>query len=165
VSENSWRVVYDRMLPRVFHYFAYRVGNIQIAEDLAASTFEKAWKHRQQFNRDKGKVEQWLFGIARRILADYFANSSSHLPLDEIPFLASDVSVERIAENHRAFNRLKVLLDQQSEQARELISLKYGAGLNNRQIACLTKLSESNVGTILHRVVKDLRSQWEDGDE
>jgi len=165
VSENSWRVVYDRMLPRVFHYFAYRVGDIQIAEDLAASTFEKAWKHRHQFKREKGKVEQWLFGIARRVLSDYFANSPTHMQLDEVSSLESDFSVERIAENHRAFRRLNLLLEKQSEQVRELISLKYGAGLTNRQIASLTGLSESNVGTIVHRAVNELRRRWEDGDE
>jgi len=41
-----------------------------------------------------------------------------------------------------------------------LIALKYGASLNNRQIAELTGLSESNVGTILHRTVGALRAQW-----
>jgi len=43
---------------------------------------------------------------------------------------------------------------------RELIALKYGAALNNRLIAKLTGLTESNVGTILHRVVQTLRAQW-----
>jgi len=38
--------------------------------------------------------------------------------------------------------------------------LKYGAEATNRAIAALTGLSESNVGTILHRVVADLRSAW-----
>jgi general secretion pathway protein D len=38
-----------------------------------------------------------------------------------------------------------------------LIALKYGAAINNRLIAQLTGLSESNVGTILHRVVHQAR--------
>ena len=47
-----------------------------------------------------------------------------------------------------------------SEREREVIALKYGAELNNRQIAALTGLSESNVGTLLHRAVRTLRAQW-----
>jgi RNA polymerase sigma-70 factor (ECF subfamily) len=39
------------MLPKVFHYFGYRVGNTQIAEDLTSITFEKAWKARRNFKR------------------------------------------------------------------------------------------------------------------
>ena len=34
-------------------------------------------------------------------------------------------------------------------------------GLTNRAIAQLTGLSESNVGTILYRVVQKLRQKWE----
>jgi len=41
-----------------------------------------------------------------------------------------------------------------------LIALKYGAAVSNRLIAQLTGLSESNVGTLLHRTVQALRSQW-----
>ena len=42
----------------------------------------------------------------------------------------------------------------------ELLALKYGAGANNREIASVTGLSESNVGTILHRTVQLLRDRW-----
>lgn len=51
-------------------------------------------------------------------------------------------------------------LKERGARERELIALKYGAGINNRLIAQLTGLSESNVGTILHRVVQTLRSRW-----
>jgi len=54
------------------------------------------------------------------------------------------------------------MLTQLPVRERELIALKYGGGLTNRVIAKTTGLSESNVGTILHRVVGRLRLQWED---
>lgn len=53
------------------------------------------------------------------------------------------------------------LLLQLEERERELVALKYGAGLTNRDIARLTGLSESNVGVILHRTVRSLRQEWE----
>ena len=46
------------------------------------------------------------------------------------------------------------------EREREVIALRYGSGLTNRAIARLTGLSESNVGTILHRTVARLREAW-----
>ena len=45
-----------------------------------------------------------------------------------------------------------------------MLALKYGAAINNRLIAQSTGLTESNVGTILHRAVEKLRLQWERGD-
>ncbi len=38
--------------------------------------------------------------------------------------------------------------------------MKYGAEMNNRAIARATGLSESNVGTVLHRAIQKLRVEW-----
>ncbi len=54
----------------------------------------------------------------------------------------------------------RVLLQRLPAREQELVALKYGAEATNRAIAALTGLSESNVGTILHRVVLELRSAW-----
>jgi RNA polymerase sigma-70 factor (ECF subfamily) len=48
---------------------------------------------------------------------------------------------------------------------REIFSLKYGAQFTNRSIAKIVGLTESNVGTILHRLVSRLREQWEHENE
>ena len=40
----------------------------------------------------------------------------------------------------------------------EIIALKFGGGLTNRQIAGLVHLSESNVGVILFRALLKLRA-------
>ena len=47
---------------------------------------------------------------------------------------------------------------------RELLALKYGAELTNRAITRVTGLSESNVGTILHRTIQQLRAGWDEGE-
>ncbi len=56
--------------------------------------------------------------------------------------------------------RLAMLMVDLPDRHRELIALKYGAALNNRMIARITGLSESNVGTLLQRIVERFRSQW-----
>lgn len=47
------------------------------------------------------------------------------------------------------------------DREQELVALKYGAGLTNREVARLMRLSVSNVGVILFRVLRDLRAQRE----
>ncbi len=49
------------------------------------------------------------------------------------------------------------LLQQLPQREQDVIALKYGADMTNRAIADLTGLSESNVGTILHRTVSKLQ--------
>lgn len=164
-SKNSWRDIYDRILPRVFHYFTYRVGVIQTAEDLTSITFEKAWRSRANFKKIKGKPENWLFGIARNVLIDHYRQQDDLNNLEDLSNIPSNHSVVKTTEHNHKFEKLMRLLENQPERNRELISLKYGAELTNRRIAEITGLSETNVGTILHRTVKSLRVQWEDENE
>ncbi len=64
-------------------------------------------------------------------------------------------------EQEETIGQLARLLCELPTREAELIALKYGAGLTNRAIAQLTGLSESNVGTILHRTVQQLKQMWE----
>jgi len=56
---------------------------------------------------------------------------------------------------------LRRLIAMLPEKDQELVALKYGAGLNNREIAGFLHLTESNVGTRLFRTVESLRKQME----
>ena len=44
------------------------------------------------------------------------------------------------------------------ERERELLALRFGAGMTNRAIAEQTGLGESNVGVTLHRALKKLKA-------
>jgi RNA polymerase sigma-70 factor (ECF subfamily) len=70
--------------------------------------------------------------------------------------------VEEVVAEREERDRLAALLARLPARERELIALKYGAGLTNREIARLSGLSETNVGTILHRTVQRLREEWEE---
>jgi RNA polymerase sigma-70 factor (ECF subfamily) len=77
-----------------------------------------------------------------------------------MPEMIADSTPEEDAMRDSDLRRLSVLAMGLSERQQELIALKYGAALDNRRISKLTRLSESNVGTLLHRAVQALREQW-----
>ena len=83
------------------------------------------------------------------------------MPLEAAESLAAPGSADRDAAHRSDCERLLVLLSALPDRERELISLKYGAGLTNRAIARVTGLGESNVGTILHRTIAGLRERWD----
>ncbi|MBI3158153.1 MAG: sigma-70 family RNA polymerase sigma factor [Chloroflexi bacterium] len=157
----DWDLAYRDLLPRVFHYFAYRLGDADLAEDLAAATFERAWRGRGRYRQDLGGFEAWLFGIARRVRADHHRRARPIAPLEDAERLPGSETPEAASQRTEDFRQLADLLAGLEERERDLVALKYGAGLTNRRIAALTGLSESNVGTILHRVVTKLRTEWE----
>ena len=131
-----------------------------MAEELTALTLEKAWMNRRNFHKDNGQVQAWIFGIARNVSSDYFRKRRHEIPIEEIPELGFSTSVEDDIQRKLDFQLVLAILNQFSVRERDLVAMKYGAELNNREIARLTGLSESNVGTILCRTVKKIRFEW-----
>ena len=159
----DWQRHYNELLPKVFRFFWFKVGDRSLSEDLAAATFEKAWKSRERFREDLGEFDGWVFGIARNVVSDHFRSQKPQENFDE-PCLASPSrQIENEVEKLDDFARLQQIVITLDSRERDLISYKYGAELTNRQIAHLTGLSESNVGVILFRAVEKLRSQWKVG--
>ena len=103
-----------------------------------------------------------LFSIARRVAIDHYRRRRAEQPLESVYDLAADENLEELLQEKADKKRLHILLSRLEERERELVALKYGAGLTNRAIAGLSGLSESNVGVILFRVVKKLREDWEE---
>ena len=159
-AEVDWDAAYAGLLPRVYNYFRYRLRNDAVAEDLTSRTFEKAWTNRARYRRDLAGLSTWLFRIARNVAVDHLRARRPHLPLEAADDVAADGTPQEHAAHASDLERLAALLQRLPAREQELVALKYGAEATNRAIAALTGLSESNVGTILHRVVLELRSTW-----
>jgi len=157
----DWDAVYRAELPRVYNFFRYRLGDVPDVEDLTARTFEKAWRARHRYRRDVAGFATWLLSIARNVAIDHIRARRLDLPLElaaEVP-ARSNTPEDDMVQGSEA-ERLAGLLATLPDRERELMALKYGAGMTNRAIARATGLSESNIGTILHRAVQTLRDQW-----
>lgn len=164
-AEADFEELYRQELPRIYNYFRFRLGDGPLAQDLTSETFVKAWSSRERYRRDLAAFSTWLFAIARRVALDHYRRPRREIPLDSVVDVPSSETVEDVAERDASFARLSVLLADLAERERELVALKYGAGLTNRLIARFTGLSEANVAVILHRTVQRLRSDWENGHE
>jgi RNA polymerase sigma-70 factor (ECF subfamily) len=157
---------YREHLPPVYNFFRYRFTDETLAEDLTAMTFEKAWKNRYRYRHNLSAFSTWLFTIAKRIAIDaYRRKTPDEMPLDALENTIVAISVEEHIQTRSDLQQLRSLLCELTERERELIALKYGAGLNNREIARLSGLSESNTGVILFRAVQQLREKWEQANE
>ena len=162
VEAVDWDAVYREEMPRVFNYLRYRGLDRATAEDLTSATFEKAWRARDRYRRDRAAVSTWLLAIARNVAIDHFRRKRPEVPLVEDAARDEDTP-ETAALRAGQSRRLAELLRALPERERELLALKYGADATNRAIATLTGLSESNVGTILHRTIGALRARWDEG--
>lgn len=159
-GEADWDAIYAEHLPRIYNYFRFRLAAEADVEDLTARVFEKAWSARDRYRRDVAAFSTWLYRIAQNVGVDYLRSRRIHAPLDAAVEVIVDGTPEADEERRSDLAHLAALTAALPDRERDLIALRYGAGLSNRAIAPLVGLSESNVGTILHRTVQTLRSRW-----
>jgi RNA polymerase sigma-70 factor (ECF subfamily) len=169
-NEVDWEAAYWELTPRLYNFFRYRLAGArasddQTAQDLTAQVMLRAWRYRARYAHDLGAFEGWAFGIARNVFHDHLRAQVIELSLDAVLELADDESVEAEIEGQRDAEHLAALLARLPAREQELVALKYGAGLTNRAIAAALNLSESNVGSLLHRIVRKLRAAWEEAHE
>lgn len=152
--------LYDEYLGRVYRYIQYRVNNIHLAEDLTSTVFEKALTNFGRYNSKKAAFSTWIFSIARNVVIDHYRVSSKKqtVSLDEETAQSSGApSPEEELERRDERQRLQSCMAALSAEEKEIIQLKFGAELNNRQIGKVLGLSESNVGTKLYRAIRKMR--------
>jgi RNA polymerase sigma-70 factor (ECF subfamily) len=162
-EEDIFAQLYQEHIYAVFNYCLYRVGDAVVAEDLTADIFERAWRARRRYDPRQAMFSTWLFTIARRRVIDWQRRRGRQrmVGLDEqLPSpLPGPGTLTLEAEDQ---HRLHRLIQNLPQDAQELLAMKFGAGMTNRQIAEVVDKSETAVGSALYRLVRKLRLQWEE---
>ena len=166
-ARETFAELYEEFMPKVFRYIQYRVNSMQLTEDLTSTVFEKALTNFSKYSSDKASFSTWIFSIARNTVIDHYRaqGRKQTVSLDKVvDILSSDSSPEEELERKEELRKLKTGLSGLSREEQEIISLKFGSDMNNRQIAKMLGLSESNVGTKLYRAVRKLRDSFQESE-
>jgi RNA polymerase sigma factor (sigma-70 family) len=165
IGISGFTALYEEHMAYVFRYINYRIGNRNEAEDLTSVVFEKALAAFNRYDSHKAAPQTWLLTIARNTVTDYLRKSSKRktMPLyNAVGVESLDPPPPEEAERREEYERLHFCLEALPQREQEIISLKFGGELNNRQISSVVGLSENNVGTILFRAICKLRNCFKD---
>jgi RNA polymerase sigma factor (sigma-70 family) len=141
----------------VYAYVASLVRDRAAAEEVTATAFERAYRKRSRFDPGRGEPRAWLFGIARNAALDELRRRGRQAELAAEPADLASAPAHESAEASERRLALTAALASLDSRERELIALKFFAGLANAEIAAVVGVSESNAGTKLHRAVTKLR--------
>jgi len=159
-TANSWErfeLLYRTSRDDVFAYVCTLIADRAGAEDVTALAFERAYTRRRTFDRRRGEERAWLFGIARNAALDELRRRRRVATLVVEP---EDVA-EPVAEDGEdvALRRTAVrdALAKLPARDREVIALKFHAGMRNGELATVLGVSETAAGTLLYRAMERLR--------
>jgi len=162
LSKKDFEYLYQTYYQKVYDFTLRRVSDPHVAEDLTSSIFEKIVKSLNDFQWQGITVSAWIFRIARNMVIDHYRKNNKH---------KGDVSLDLVSNfiESKSESALEMLIDDEiqiklynairefRDEDQYLIYYKYFEGLSNKEISDLMQMSETNIGTRLHRIRKKLR--------
>lgn len=136
-------------------------GDWESAKDAVQETFLRL--SREDLPKLQPRLSAWLFAVCRTRAIDYQRKvvrfvSSEDGNLETTPANDPEPLAQMVQAEDRA--QLTGLVARLPEKQREVVKLKFEAGLSYREISDVTKHSVGNVGFLLHTAIQTLRRQW-----
>jgi RNA polymerase sigma factor (sigma-70 family) len=159
-SAGSWErfeSLYRSSRDDVYAYVCTLLRDPAAAEDITALAFERAYRRRRTFDRRRGEERAWLFGIARNAALDELRRRSRVATLVTDPEDATEVPDADEPEVALRRTAVQAALAKLPAREREIVALKFHAGMSNAEMARVLGISESNAGTLLYRTMEKLR--------
>lgn len=160
MSDTGFGRFYEQWFDRVYNYARHRTGSPVRADEIVSDTFARVLQSWDRYDAAKADRQTWLFSIAFRAVADHYRSESRRrqAPLEALPDPREPGGgpphdAERAQQELQLANALAELEDQH----REIVTLRFFAGMTNRAIARLLGISESNVAVILFRSIRKMR--------
>lgn len=158
-SDGTFELLYAETRDALYAYVMGLLRDRDAAEDVTAQAWEKAFTSRRRIDPARGEARAWVFTIARNVALDELRRLKRHAA----PIGPDHAAQHGAGGDETAAVDARLALQQAmatlSARDRELVALKFYAGLTNREIATVTGQGESNVGTRLSRIVNELRSK------
>ncbi len=152
--------LYERYADKIYSFLFYKTFDKEVAEDLTADTFLKAFKNRQSFHGNTAaEFSSWLYTIAYNNSVDHFR---THKPTDEIDESAEDLGfTEDTATQIDAKSKLDEILsflDTLEKDQKDIIIMRLWDDLSYQEIAEITGKTPDNCRKIVSRVLAQIQS-------
>ena len=158
-NEAALSELYSLYFPRVYRYILARTGNSYDAEDLTEEVFMKVLEAIERFEWREAPFSAWLFRIAHNAVISQRRKDGARgrsAPLTEGLALDSQ-GPDELVENRLALYEIMDAAKKLPEAQRQVIALRFGAGLSVAETARAMNKGEGNVKVIQHKAIAKLR--------
>lgn len=166
LTKADYEKVYIAYYPRILNFVLSRVTKKEDAEDITSLVFERVLKKLHDFQWQGITITSWIYRIARNAIIDYYRKNNERQKDASIEsvgdyIVSSEEKIEQLIINDEEELKLYSALRNFDEEDQYLVYYKFFEDLSNKEIADITGLTETNVGTRLHRLRNKIKNLLE----
>jgi len=150
--------LYEAYFERIYRYFVVRVGNTWEAEDLTEQVFLRALESIENYEWRGVSFGAWLFRIAHNLIVDSLRRKSNGTePLLAAETIPGDDDLEEIVDLNLRIEQVLEVLPLLTNDQRQVIALRFGAGLPIAESARIMGKSEGAIKALQYNALAALR--------
>jgi RNA polymerase sigma-70 factor (ECF subfamily) len=159
-KQAQFQKEYPILIDTVYRYVLYRVPYRADCEDIVSETFLTAYRNLKQYAADKGTLEQWLKGVAKREIVRYWRSYKLTIDIEDTMLLLEAVDLETQPEQLDRKLLFERMMQSLPEEMRSILALHYIDGLTYEEIAELTDKKPATIRQFFSRLHRNLRQQF-----
>lgn len=154
-DQEAFKQLYQNTDRSIYSFILSIMKNPQDAEELMQETYLKIWTSPHLY-KDHGKALAWMFTIARNLCYMRLRGRKreSDLSLDDLEQGELCPQIEGAVDRLVLKSALNIL----SEEERQIVLLRAGAGMKHREIASSLKMPLATVLSKYSRAIKKLEA-------
>jgi RNA polymerase sigma-70 factor (ECF subfamily) len=161
VERESFAAVAERTLDGVHRYLVFLTGDQFVAEELTATTFERAFRAWRRYDPRRASAFTWLCRLARNVALDHFRAEERRRRREQVYARRLQES-EEPSFSEGLSPELERGLDALAPAEREVIALRVVLELDGRDAARVLGISQTACSTRLSRALKKLEETMRD---
>jgi RNA polymerase sigma-70 factor (ECF subfamily) len=161
-KEILFEELYKTYYSSVYRYIFVAVKNSWIAEDILAEVFMKIYKHKNEIISVEAS-NRWIFRIAHNSLIDFYRKNNRIELVEEIICEGIDDFGYEYVMIKEEFEKVKILLEEFSEETQKMVLMRFCSGLKFREIADAFSMPENTVKCRVSRTIKKIREKYDFG--
>lgn len=155
----AFGALYERYFERLFLFLFKRVGDMDVAGDLAQETMLKAMHNLDKYEDRGFQFSSWLFRIGSNEVNQYFRKQKRKqtVSVDEsnILNLLSEATIVKHSDD--LINKVLQVISNLPPEKSEIIELRFFAGFSFQEIAEFYNVSEATAKMRLYRLLDRIK--------
>ena len=158
-DQEALSTLYTFYFPRVYRYVAGRVRSTQDAEDVTEEVFLRVVANLKRFEWRGLPFGAWIFRIARNEWSRMRAASAVAVCPRSSPRRSPDTRQDHVVayELQATIQVVREATARLSPAQRDVIALRFGAGLSVAETASVLRKTENNVKVLQHKAIARLQ--------
>jgi RNA polymerase sigma-70 factor (ECF subfamily) len=144
--------IYDRCSPSLYRYAVRQLGEPDLAEECVADTFSRFLGALRGGGGPRKHLKSYLYRMAHNWIVDFRrSHPATELVLDPEVAGSDDARPGKILQDQLEIESMNKALLQLTSDQRQVILLKFGEDLSNREIAAVLDKTQGAVKALQHR--------------